>query len=61
MRTWDFAYRSARRGHWEQMGRDRGRFLNRIKRTEEILSPCLEREHRNKIYLNRFLNELDVV
>ena len=30
MCTWDFAYRNARRGHWEQIARDRKRFQRRI-------------------------------
>lgn len=50
MIAWDYAYRAARLGPWEQMARDRFRFRDRILRLECILSPILQEKHREKIY-----------
>ena len=41
---WDFAYRKARKGTWEQAAADRCRFMRRINEFELILSPCLRRK-----------------
>lgn len=56
LRTWTFAYQQARKGEWEQNGRDRVRFHDRIKRIELTLSPILAADHRQKIYCDRFLS-----
>jgi len=50
MRVWDFASRAARVGPWEEAGRDRVRFKERINRTEDILAPVLTTSHRTKVY-----------
>ena len=42
--VWDFAYRDARKGYWEQVARDRCRFKRRIGHTELILKPVLEKK-----------------
>ncbi|KAG4072182.1 hypothetical protein HA402_014411 [Bradysia odoriphaga] len=55
LRTWSFAYQQARKGEWEQYGRDRVRFCDRIKRLESTLGPILNSNHRQKIYCDRFL------
>lgn len=55
LRTWSFAYHQARKGEWEQNGRDRVRFHDRIKRLEPTLLPILDSQHRQKIYCDRFL------
>lgn len=54
IRAWKFAYSQARKGQWEQMGRDRGRFEKRINDVSRILSPILAADHRQKIYEQRF-------
>lgn len=54
MHTWNFAYRAARKGHWENYVRDRSRFGNRIERVSSILNPILDSKHREKIYNLRF-------
>ncbi|XP_075168276.1 protein phosphatase 1 regulatory subunit 15 [Haematobia irritans] len=54
MHTWNYAYRAARKGHWEMYARDRERFKMRIYRVSHILNPILEPEHRQKVYENRF-------
>lgn len=54
IRAWKFAYSQARKGQWEQMGRDRGRFEKRINDVSRILSPILAPDHRQKIYEQRF-------
>uniref|UniRef100_A0A1B0DBA5 Uncharacterized protein n=1 Tax=Phlebotomus papatasi TaxID=29031 RepID=A0A1B0DBA5_PHLPP len=54
IRAWDFAYRTARKGHWEQVARDRERFGKRILSLGHVLSPILEKSHREKMYLERF-------
>lgn len=54
MRTWSYAYRSARKGEWESIARDRVRFQNRIQRAAACLDPVLDPHHRQQIYANRF-------
>lgn len=39
--VWQFAYLQARVGKWEQMGRDRVRFHERIMKINEIIEPIL--------------------
>ena len=43
MYAWDFAYRNARRGHWEQIARDRKRFQRRIVQIAAIIEPVLKK------------------
>lgn len=59
MHTWNYAYRAARKGEWEMYARDRERFKLRIQRAAFTLNPILEREHRQKIYEQRFVNLFD--
>lgn len=54
IRAWKFAYSQARKGKWEQMGRDRERFEKRINSLSSILTPILDAQHRQKIYHQRF-------
>ena len=56
MRTWDFAYRQARIGKWEEAARDRERFKTRIASTENILASIFDRNVRDRIFKERFLN-----
>ena len=42
--AWDFAYRNARKGPWEELARDRDRFRRRIDNLSEVLEPCLQRK-----------------
>lgn len=51
---WDYAYRAARKGPWEEMARDRERFRGRINSIERILSPILTVQHRTHIWHERF-------
>lgn len=57
IRAWKYAYSEARKGKWEQMGRDRERFEKRINELKRILSPILSVQHRQKIYEQRFREE----
>ncbi|XP_030053771.1 uncharacterized protein LOC115466575 [Microcaecilia unicolor] len=50
MRTWTFAHRTARRGPWEEMARDRCRFKKRVAEVEAAISWCLELMHRETIW-----------
>ncbi|KAK7864471.1 hypothetical protein R5R35_011702 [Gryllus longicercus] len=50
---WLFAYREARRGPWEEIGRDRCRFQSRIERAEQDLSHVFNPEHRRRIWEER--------
>ncbi|KAK0085897.1 hypothetical protein PV326_005754 [Microctonus aethiopoides] len=59
MIKWDFAYRAARKGPWEEAARDRERFNNRINCVGEILDPILLASHREKIYQNRLMDKTD--
>ncbi|KAG7214022.1 hypothetical protein KM043_001392 [Ampulex compressa] len=54
MVQWDFAYRAARKGPWEEMARDRERFRGRIKCIECILNPILSTLHRAQVWQERF-------
>lgn len=55
MVKWSFAYRSARKGHWEELGRDRTRFSDRINNIAPTLNKILSPDHRNTIYHQRFV------
>lgn len=54
MRTWNFAYRQARKGEWEMAARDRERFKKRIDEAAEILEPIFQPNVRKRIYCERF-------
>ncbi|XP_029379101.1 protein phosphatase 1 regulatory subunit 15A [Echeneis naucrates] len=49
MRTWPFARQATRKGHWEEMARDRDRFHRRIRETEEAIGYCLTPPHRERM------------
>lgn len=49
MRSWEFALRQSRRGHWEELARDRDRFRRRIQDSETTLGPILSPEHRERV------------
>lgn len=44
MIKWQYAYRKARQGEWEQQARDRHRFNMRIERLSKIITPVLEKK-----------------
>lgn len=52
--VWNYAYREARRGKWEQTGRDRDRFHRKIIDLKDIISPILTFQHREKVFKHRF-------
>lgn len=54
IRAWKFAYREARKGKWEQVGRDRERFEKKINELGAIITSVLTATHRDKIYNERF-------
>lgn len=54
MVQWDYAYRAARRGPWEEMARDRERFKGRINSIDRVLRPILSTQHRTRIWQERF-------
>lgn len=54
LRTWKFAYKNARKGKWEQYGRDNERFKQRIDKLNDILSPLLSLQHRERVFNERF-------
>ena len=43
MYAWDFAYRNARRGHWEQIAHDLERFQRKIVQVAAIIEPVLKK------------------
>lgn len=53
MHTWHYAYRQARKGKWEQIGRDRGRFADRVRSMHDTLSAVLSAEHRERVLRRR--------
>lgn len=54
IRAWKFAYREARKGKWEQIGRDRERFEKKIAELGRHILPVLEPKHRERIFNERF-------
>jgi len=58
MVTWDYAYRMARKGPWEMLARDSERFKLRIAKTEAVLKPILDPQHRSVVYRDRFSDPL---
>ncbi|XP_006012580.1 protein phosphatase 1 regulatory subunit 15A [Latimeria chalumnae] len=48
--AWDYAYRAARSGPWEQYARDRCRFKKRIAETEAMIGYCLQPRHREEMW-----------
>ncbi|XP_078050301.1 protein phosphatase 1 regulatory subunit 15 [Augochlora pura] len=54
MVQWDYAYRAARKGPWEEMARDRARFKGRINCIGRVLNPILSTQHRLRIWQERF-------
>ena len=42
--VWNYAYRSCRRGPWEQYARDRDHFRCRIERVGSAIEPCLRKK-----------------
>lgn len=54
MVTWDYAYRAARRGPWEEIARDNERFKRRINSIAVVLDPILKNTHRLKVWQERF-------
>ncbi|XP_072761342.1 uncharacterized protein Ppp1r15 [Anoplolepis gracilipes] len=54
MVTWDYAYRAARKGQWEEMARDNERFKGRINSIAAVLNPILTSKHRSKVWQERF-------
>lgn len=49
MRTWPFARQASRKGHWEEMARDRDRFQKRIRDTEQAIGHCFTQPHRERV------------
>lgn len=60
IRAWDFAYRAARKGEWEQFARDNERFKYRILKLQPTIDAVLEQKHRDRIYDQRFKEVLDL-
>lgn len=56
LHVWKYAYSQARKGIWEQFGRDRERFNKRIQDIELVLAPILDANHRKNIFEQRFNN-----
>lgn len=54
MVTWNYAYRAARRGPWEEIARDNERFRGRINSIAIVLNPVLKSKHRSQVWQERF-------
>ncbi|XP_068097253.1 protein phosphatase 1 regulatory subunit 15B-like [Hyperolius riggenbachi] len=54
--AWNYAYRMARKGPWEEYARDHCRFQKRIAETEAAIGYCLESRHREKIWAALYSN-----
>lgn len=53
--AWKYAYRQCRVNVCEQTARDRARFQRKIQGLADTLNEILTKEHRNKIYFERFV------
>lgn len=51
LHTWQYAYRQARKGPWEQYARDTARFKQRIEKVDAIISAILKKDHHHKMYM----------
>lgn len=47
---WNYAYRQARIGNWEEAARDRDRFKRRIIMCEKVLEPIFNINNRDQMY-----------
>lgn len=57
MYAWQFAYRMARKGDWEQLSLDEARFKRRIRFADHMLNPVLNATHRQQVYASRFAED----
>ena len=57
MICWGFAYRNARKGHWQQFAIDRCRFKDRIKSLEPILNDILSHHFRDYIFNQHIIHK----
>ena len=57
MITWNYAYRAARKGQWEEMARDHERFKGRVNSIAAVLNPILTNKHRSKVWQERFAHQ----
>lgn len=60
MVKWNYAYRAARQGPWEEMARDRDRFKQRINCIATVLNPILTNQHRYNVWEKRFAPQISV-
>ncbi|XP_063052319.1 protein phosphatase 1 regulatory subunit 15B [Engraulis encrasicolus] len=49
MWAWSFALQASRKGHWEELARDRDRFRRRVRETEQAIGYCLAPAHRDRV------------
>ncbi|XP_053742804.1 protein phosphatase 1 regulatory subunit 15B [Synchiropus splendidus] len=49
MRSWRFARQASRKGHWEEIARDRAHFQRRIQQVEQAIGHCFTPSHRSNI------------
>lgn len=54
MVKWNYAYRAARKGPWEEIARDNERFRGRINSIAIVLDPILKSNHRSQVWQKRF-------
>jgi len=54
MVKWNYAYRAARKGPWEEIARDNNRFKGRINSIAHVLDPILKSKHRSQVWQERF-------
>lgn len=53
--TWSYAYNSSRKKYWQFLAVDRFRFQRRIEETSKFLDSVLDKNHRCKIFKERFV------
>lgn len=57
MCTWSFAYHETRKSNWQQIAADEFRFKDRIDRIGKIITPILNKDHRERIATKLNLQE----
>lgn len=53
--AWDYAYRKSRDNFYERLAWDRAHFQRKIQLIAPVLNKVLDKEHRKRIYCERFI------
>nr|CAI5817814.1 unnamed protein product [Callosobruchus analis] len=57
MVKWQYASEEARKGSWQRYAADRCRFHKRVLEVSHVLNKVLDKEHRERIWGERFCSD----